>query len=156
MIGPLLTLFLALVVIGGPTPAPTATPLGPAWVPVPLKEAEEYAHYLRHEQDGTDSQILAARKVCDCQPDDAMRTLEGLFGQMNGVSVRRDVVAACDRSADRLLVTGLAATESSHSNIEAVMFRSGTALYSLIYSFRSAAPMTDAESALLTLCGGAN
>ncbi|MBC5806930.1 MAG: hypothetical protein GIW96_12045 [Candidatus Eremiobacteraeota bacterium] len=159
MIASLISVFAALVAAvasPGSAPSPTVAPLGSGWVPVPLEGVGEYARYIRHENDGTDSLLSAGRQVCDCQPDDAMHTLQSIFGRMKSVSVRRDVVEACGHTADRMLVTGLAATASSRRNTEVLMFRGDGALYSLTYTFRYPAPMSDAESALLTLCGGAH
>jgi hypothetical protein len=158
----MITLILAVLVsqaIPSASPAPTvsvapplATQLAPEWIVAPLK-ASDYAHFVRHEQDGTDSDISASQQFCDCQPDDAMKMLESILGPVRGVSTQTSSITACGQPADRMLVTGLAAPKNSQRNLEVVMFRSGGALYSLTYSFRYGAPMTDAESALLTLCG---
>jgi hypothetical protein len=160
--GNVLPLMLALILAiftaqatPSPTPPaaqPSATQPAPAWTVAPLERASEYAHLVRHELDGTVSDLSAEQQTCDCQPDHAIRMLQSIFKPMSGVSTQTDAITACGQPADRILVTGLAAPKNSRRNIEVVMFRDSGKLYSLTYSFRYVAPMSDAESELLTLC----
>jgi hypothetical protein len=154
----MLPLILAMITaLPTPSPAPpaaqpSATQTAPVWITAPLEQVSKYAHVVRHEQDGTDSDLSAEQQVCDCRPDHAMQMLQSIFKQLSGVSTQTAAITACGQPADRILVTGLAASNNSKRNIEVVMFRDGEKFYSLTYSFRYVAPMTDAESELLTLC----
>jgi hypothetical protein len=134
--------------------AATASPALPAdWKIAPTQSAEEYARYVRREEDGTDSAISGSRKVCNCQPDEAVRLVQKVFANVPGASTRHDSITACGHDADRVLITGVAnQQDESRHNIEVVWFRDGPALYMLMYAFRYAAPMADAESALTMLC----
>jgi len=151
-------LFLAVLVAqASPTPAPSATPsavpaLSPAWVLLPPTGRYDYAHYARREPDGTNSDISASRQVCDCQPAVALSMAQVALGQLQGVSIRRGAMTICGQSAQRLIATGLVSPGKPARNIEAILFRREPALYTLTYTFHSAAPMPDAENALAALC----
>jgi hypothetical protein len=141
---------LAVVLLDAATAPPV---LLADWKIAPTQSAEEYARYVRHEQDGTDSAISGSRKVCNCQPDEAVRLVQKVFANVPGASTRHDSITACGHDADRVLITGVAnQQDESRHNIEVVWFRDGPALYMLMYAFRYAAPMLDAESALTMLC----
>src|SRR5579872_902429 len=146
---------LAVVQLAAP-PAPSTAPvfvphLGPAWVAAPLGKLQ-YAHYVRHEQDGANSEIFASRQVCDCQPDRAMQMLQAAIGAIPGASSHRETLTACGQPAYRMLATGIATPANAARNFEVVMFRFDNALYVLQYTFRYPTPMVDAENALLSLC----
>jgi hypothetical protein len=121
------------------------------WVSAPFATSVEYAHYIRHEQDGTVSELSADSQVCNCDPDHAMGMLQGVFESIKGASVQLSSIVACGKQGDRLLVTGLD-TSKGRKNIEAVMFRDEPALVTLMYSFPYSKPLPDAEAALMSLC----
>lgn len=131
-----------------PSPAPT---LSPAWKPIAL-DKDEYAHYTRRETDSTDSDIIASRQVCDCQPPVMLSMLTAAFKSRPGVSVTVDTISMCGATPRRLIATGLAGLSDTAHNVEVVVFRREPALYMFEYTFRSAAPMPDAEQALAALC----
>jgi hypothetical protein len=142
-----------LVAQATPAASPVAQPsLSPEWKSLAVTDALEYARYQRHEQDGSDSIIFASTKVCDCQADATMQMLQNVFASTPGAVIKRDTTTACGEPADRLLVTGLANPSTAHRNIETVMFRHGPAFYSFVYTFSYAAPMPDAEKAMMSLC----
>ena len=134
--------------------AATASPgLPPEWTIAPAQDAEEYVRYNRHEQDGTDSAIFARRRVCNCQPAEAVQLVQDAFQKLAGTTTKHDSIVACGHDAERVLVTGVANQQDERRrNIEVVWFRVGAALYTLTYTFRYASPMPDAEDALITLC----
>jgi hypothetical protein len=155
-------LLVALLMFDSPSPPPLTTPplvspspqttLLPGWASAPIDNSLEYAHYIRHEPDGTDSDISATRQVCDCQPDHAMQMLWDAFKSIRGASIQQSSIVECGEQADRLIVTGTADKSNEFRNIEVVMFRVEPALFTLTYSFRYAAPMADAEEALTSIC----
>ena len=132
-----------------PLPAPT---LSPAWVKRPLDGKYDYARFARREQDGTESEISAARQVCDCQPPVALSMVQLALSSVPGVAITRGPITICGQAAQRLIATGLAAPGKPSKNIEAILFRREPALYTFTYTFLSAAPAADAESALSALC----
>ncbi|MGZ3498870.1 MAG: hypothetical protein ACXWNJ_07565 [Vulcanimicrobiaceae bacterium] len=148
----MIALLMAALIAQSASPSPPA--LGPEWKAVPFSKdrPSDYASYTRHEQDGTDSTISASRQVCECQPAEAVQTLQSIFKSMPGVSIHSDKITACGQSVDRLIATGLANDTNTKRNLEVLMFRRGPALYTLTYSFRYASPMANAETALTALC----
>src|SRR5690348_2152940 len=108
---------VALLTLGSSSPPPTTPPLAsqsprttlsPDWASAPIGNSMEYAHYIRHEPDGTDSDISATRQVCECQPDHAMQMLWDAFKSIPRASIQQSSIVACGEQADRLIVTGTA------------------------------------------------
>ena len=150
---PLLHLVTAVVIAqAAPMPSAAPTPLPAAWRQVALENADQYAHYDRREQDGTDSILSATRRVCDCQPDTEAEMLVSTFGSIRGAHVANTSTLACGEPAVRFVATGLASRGNTLRNVEVLLFRDGPALYMVMYSFRYSRPMLDAESAMLSLC----
>ncbi len=108
----LLTVLLAQATA---TPPPERLPLS-GWTAAPSADPLEYAHYVRLENDGSQSMLFVTRQVCDCEP------------------------------------LHLAAPANTLRNSEAIAFRDGNALVMMTYTFRSPAPLADAEATLATLC----
>lgn len=134
------------------TPAPGAT-LSPAWTKASPTDKNQTARYVRKESDGTQSSIAVSRQVCACDPIAAADSLETIFQQFPGVGIQRSSLQACGQPASRIVVTGVAKPSSPQTNnIEVLAFRAEPAIYSLTYTFKSPAPLPDAEAALLTLC----
>jgi hypothetical protein len=69
-----------------------------------------------------------------------------------GVSIKTDEIVACGQAATRLIATGVARDTNTARNMLVLFFRDGPTFYSLAYTFRYAAPMPDAETALAALC----
>ena len=149
----MLALFLAAL-LTQPVAPPSASPtpaLDPAWKKAALQK-DEYAHYVRTEADGTQSEMIGSRQVCDCQPLHAISIFKAVFGLQPGASVTTDTVDICGSPQPRLTVTGIASPANSLKNGEFILFRREPAMYMFEYTFRYAKPMPDAESALATLC----
>lgn len=156
MIGAFLAILLAQA---SPSPTPSMAPspaptLSPAWVKAPLdkRNVDEYAHFVRHEQDGTDSELVAMRQVCDCQPAAAIVLFTMALSHEPKASIHQDQITICGQTADRLTASGVASAGNSLRNSEIVLFRREPALYLMMYTFRYATPMPDAAGALPALC----
>jgi hypothetical protein len=151
MIAALLAL-LVTQAISTPAPSPgTPQPLPATWMKVPL-DKDEYAHYARTEPDGTRSEIIASRQVCDCQPPHLMAMLASTLAPVKGVTTAVDRVTICGGSQPRFIATGLANAGSAAKNMEIVALRKEPALYTLEFTFNGSKPPADAESALAAFC----
>jgi hypothetical protein len=149
----MLALLLA-VLFAQALPAATASPvpaLDAAWKKVPLQK-DEYAHYARSEQDGTQSDIIATRQVCDCQPAHLMDMLTSALGPVKGATTAVDSISICGGTQPRFIATGLASPGSGARNMEVIAFRKEPALYMLEFTFNGAKPPAGAETALAALC----
>ncbi len=149
----MLALFLAVVLAQAvqPPPAPAPPALGAAWKKLPLEKGE-LAHYVRTEADGTQTELIASRQVCDCQPANFVKMLTAAFATVKGVDTTSDTVSICGGSQQRVVATGLATAASGTHNIEVIAFRKEPALVTLEMLFKSAKAPADAESALAALC----
>jgi hypothetical protein len=132
-------------------------PVLPGWTQIPTtgSASEEYA-FSRKEQDGTNSILDVSRKNCSCDPKIAATLLTERLQPVPGASVKRDERTMCGQPAEHLVVTGLAQAQSQRRNLEAFFFRIGPDMYVFDYSFTSAAPQADADTALNQLCPPAN
>jgi hypothetical protein len=124
--------------------------LDPAWKKMAL-EKDEYAHYVRAEADGTQSEIFGTRQVCDCQPPHLMAMLTSALAPVKGATTVIDSISICGAPQPRFIATGIASPAGAH-NMEVIAFRREPALYMLEFTFNSAKPPPDAEAALSALC----
>jgi len=151
----MLAMFLAaLVMQSTPVPAPSLPPtpaLDPAWKKVALAK-DEYAHYIKTEADGTQSEIIGTRQVCDCQPPHLMAMLTSALAAAKGATTAVDSVTICGAPQPRLIATGLANPASVAHNMEVIAFRKEPALYMLELTFNGSKPPAGAETALAALC----
>jgi hypothetical protein len=144
------------MILAHAAPDATATPkteLLSGWTAAALLPLQ-YMRYVRREPDGTDSTLMATRRVCDCQPD---TVITGVQDELSAISrhtalERRSTMTVCGRPAERLIVTGLAGRQNMPANSEVIAFRDLDALVILSYTFRYADPLADAERTLETLC----
>ncbi len=148
----MIAIFLAAVLMQSipAQSAPSAPALDVAWKKVPLVK-DEYAHYVRTEADGTQSEIIGTRQVCDCQPRHLLAMLTSALAPVKGATTAVDSVAICGAPQPRFIATGLASPAGAH-NMEVIAFRKEPALYMLEFTFNSAKPPADAETTLAALC----
>ena len=132
------------------TPGPTVT-LSPDWSKAVSQDRAEYARFVRTEASGPVS-ISASRQVCECQPTEAMRTLQTAFSKIPGVQTTVADMTICNQSAKQFVTTGYAHPDGSGNNVDVYIFRNGPAIYTLTYAFRSARPAPDDVAALAALC----
>jgi hypothetical protein len=124
-------------------------------LPAPWQQGQrasnQYAVYGRPEPDGTFSVLTGTKQLCNCQPAtllaDMMKDLRA-----PGVTMVHDTRTMCGASAQHLVATGVATSDKSTQNVDAFMFRKGSAAYILMYRFRYAQPKADEEKALSALC----
>jgi hypothetical protein len=139
-----------------PTPSPAAGSGDPlsGWTAAAPVSAFEYRRFVRHETDGSDSIISATRRVCDCQVQPMQNALAQTFSvASHGTAVVTFTdMTLCGQPAEKLVVSGLATPANAVRNAEIVAFRDRGAFFSLSYTFRSASPAPEAESALASLC----
>jgi hypothetical protein len=144
----MIALFIAMVVA-------SPEPLLPVpWESQPGRVAGQYARYVRHEADGSDSVLSAMSQACNtCNAGVFAQMLKnGAEGRYPTATVVHNALSMCGRSADRVVALGIAAADPRQDNFEMFFFRNGATMYTLAYTFRTAAPMPDAESALTALC----
>jgi hypothetical protein len=152
MITPIVAAALLAQAMSSPVSSPTPG-LSLEWTKVALQDKSEYARYVRREPDGTQSDFIASRQVCDCDPANAVLMIGNVFAQVPGAIATRSTIAACGQQAQRIVVTGHANPSSPKANnIEVIAFRKEPAIYTLTYAFKGAAPLAEDEAALLTLC----
>jgi glycerol-3-phosphate dehydrogenase len=148
--------FSLLLAQATPASRPSAAPSDPlsGWIAAAPASEFEYRRYVRHEPDGTDSILTAARRVCDCRVDAMQNALARAFAvASNGTAVEKFTdVTACGQDGEKLVVSGLATPANRIRNAEIIAFRDGDAFVTLSYTFRYASPMLDAENALAILC----
>jgi len=144
----MIALFIAMV-IASPQPL-----LPPPWESQPGRVAGQYASFVRNETDGTDSVLSAMGQACSvCNPGVlAQMTKNGVEGHYPSATATRNALSICGRTADRVIALGIAAADPRQDNFEIFFFRDGATMYTLAYTFRTPAPMPDAESALTALC----
>ena len=131
------------------TPAVTASA---DWTKTPpLKERFEYARFVRSEPSGPES-ISATRQECDCQPAVAAALAENVLRRVPNVQTGVTDETMCGFPAKRLVLTGHAHPGGNKNNIVVYWFRSGSALYTLTYTFRSEKPAPEAVASLTSLC----
>ncbi len=151
----MLAIFLAVALLQStPVPTPSASPapaLGPAWKKVALAK-DEYTHYIRTEADGTQSEIIGTRQVCDCQPPRLMAMFTSALAPAKGATTAVDSVTICGAAQPRFIATGLANPATGAHNMEVIAFRKEPALYMLELTFNGSKPPADAETALAALC----
>lgn len=151
MIAPLLSMLLTQAA-ATPAPAPSTTPaLSEQWKKLPLGK-DQYAHYMRVEPDGTQSEIIGTRQVCDCQPPHLMQMLSSSLASVRGVSTAIDSVSLCGGTQPRFVATGIANSGTGGRNMEVIALRKEPALYMLEYTFSAGKPAADVLSALAALC----
>jgi hypothetical protein len=154
MVGLFLSLLLAQAAPAAAASAAPAAALLDGWTAVKPILADEYQHYARRERDGTDSVIFATRRVCDCQVDYMVNQLNAAFMAVSHGAAKESIteLTICGRPAKRLLATALATPDNTIRNTEITAFRDRDALVVIMYSFRYADPMPDAEAAQAALC----
>ena len=135
-----------------PAPSPSGAPaLSEQWKKIPISK-DEYAHYVRTEPDGTLSEIIASRQVCDCQPPHLVQMLSSSLAPVKGVTTAVDSVSICGGTRSRFIATGIASSGTGGRNMEVIALRKEPALYVLEYTFTAAKPADDVLSALAALC----
>jgi hypothetical protein len=134
-------------------PQPARLP-PPGWTAAPFATPLEYARYVRLENDGSQSILIATRQVCDCQTLVLMATVTRAFSQIShdAAQLDRSTATVCGQPAEQLLATNFAAPANALRNSDIFAFRDGNALVTMTYTFRYAAPMADAAATLATLC----
>lgn len=123
------------------------------WESQPGKGVGQYARYVRQEQDGTNSELSAIRQACNtCQPGFMAQYLYNGYARIASITASHTIGQICGREAHHVLAVGVTAWDPRERNIEAFFFKDGATLYTLSYTFQTAAPMPDAEVALEALC----
>ena len=145
-----MTATIALLLLLTQAPQPS---LGPEWQTLPLETAE-YASYVRHNADGTDTKISAIKTVCACKPEVAAGSVVTALATIPESTMKVEHVGLCGVSALHLVATGLADTDE-RSNMDLYFFRRGDAIYGLRYYFKTAAPQAEDEALLPRLCPAA-
>lgn len=148
-----LTIIAILLNTGGVTNraiAESVATLGPEWVAAPVQKAE-YLHFVRKEADGSQSELIANKSVCQCQVASTIQDFKKDLASP-GVSITINKAVLCGQPGERLVATGIAQKTNTQNNLEVWDFRFGPAIYYLMYLFRSDKPMPDAESGLANLC----
>jgi hypothetical protein len=120
------------------------------WKAAPRPDKSYYAHYIRQENDGTDSLILGKLDICNCQPADDADAIQYGAAHNPEAHVVRSKIVACGQDAERLVITGVANSQTNNSEI--LLFRQGDAMIILIYAFKLSAPLTEDEATLLSVC----
>lgn len=135
-----------------PQPSPAAT-LPPEWKKEAPVDSNELLRYSRIEANGTEALIALSRSVGLESAEDESAKVQATFQLIPGAVVNRSIIQACGEQAYRVLVTGRNTPSNAEANnMEATYFRKGGALYTLIYSFLTPAPLSDADAALMMLC----
>jgi hypothetical protein len=161
----MLAIGLSAVLAGfGPSPtispsiSPSASPSVPLAIPQPWVNApidpkkNQYAHEIRNEPDGSVSDIIAERYICNCSVDQDMLINSGVFSMIPGTALQKSSAIECGDPAQRLLVTYPANAANTQKTVEIYMFRNGDSLIDFYYTFHAAVPSPDAEAELMTFC----